>query len=188
MKSRIELALVALVCFGPVIGAYLLYYGGDPAELPRLANPERTLLEPPAALPTLSGSSDGSAAALADATWSLIYARTSPCGDRCLADLLRLRQVHFALGRDQGRVRRLFVIPGDGTQISQDPALGMAPPDDRVAALLEALESIGHAPGAEGRVYVVDPHGYLVMSYPPDPDQDGLRDDLKRLLSVSRIG
>jgi hypothetical protein len=56
------------------------------------------------------------------------------------------------------------------------------------AELLELLRSVGLPPGEEGRVYVADPHGNLVLSYPPDADREGMRDDLKRLLSVSRIG
>jgi hypothetical protein len=191
MKSRIELVLVALVCLGPVIGAYLLYYGGEPRELPRLVNTERTLLERPVALPPLPGrSAEGIVAdAVAGSKWSLIYARTSPCGDGCFADLARIRQVHAALGRDQSRIRRVFVGPGGESQVGRDFEIVVAPYDGEPAvALFEAFESAGHAPGAEGRIYVADPHGNLVMSYPPDPDQEGLRDDLKRLLSVSRIG
>lgn len=190
-RPKIELLLVALVTIGPVIGAYLLYYGVDTAELPRLANPERDLLEPPVPLPPLPGrSSHGDVEdALSGGTWSLVYARTTPCGDRCIADLVRLRQVHLALGRDESRVRRIYVGLGDAERVGADPDIVVADfAGPEGAALLDELERLGRAPGDDGRVYVADPHGNLVMSYPPSPEQEGLRDDLKRLLSVSRIG
>jgi hypothetical protein len=40
----------------------------------------------------------------------------------------------------------------------------------------------------EGRVYIVDPLGNLMMSYPSDAGPGDLYDDLRRLLRVSRIG
>ncbi|MBN1238683.1 MAG: hypothetical protein JXB36_09280 [Gammaproteobacteria bacterium] len=191
MKTKLQILLVALVCVGPVIGAYLLYYGGDLDELPILANPERRLLESPVELPSLPGRVEGAVVddLLSGPTWSLVYARTSPCGERCLGDLVRLRQVELALGRDLDRVQRIFIGPGDDSKAGRDPTIVTASFDGPAGAeLLAVLERVGHAPGADGRVYVVDPHGNLVMSYPPDPDQEGLLDDLERLLSVSRIG
>ena len=192
MKSRIQILLVALVCFGPVIGAYLLYYAGDLGDLPRLENPERRLLQTPAELPALPGrSAEGADDDLLSGTdWTLLYARTTPCGERCRQELIRLRQVHLALGRDQDRVRRVFVGPQIETvEAVQDPMFSTAGVADAAGAeLLGVLEQVGHPPGAEGRIYVVDPHGNLVMSYPPDADQEGLLEDLERLLSVSRIG
>ena len=38
------------------------------------------------------------------------------------------------------------------------------------------------------RIYVVDPLGNLMMSYPAGADPNGIRKDLARLLRVSRIG
>lgn len=191
MNSRIQILLVALVCFGPVIGAYLLYYTGDLSDLPRLENPERRLLQPPADLPALPGrSAEGADDDLLSGTdWTLLYVRTTPCEERCRQELIRLRQVHLALGRDQDRVRRVFVGPQAETVAVGDPAFStVGSTGEAGGELLDVLEQVGHPPGAEGRIYVVDPHGNLVMSYPPDADQEGLLDDLERLLSVSRIG
>lgn len=192
-RTAIQLLMVALVCIGPMVAAYVLYYGGNPAELPRLANTERQLLEPAVPLPPLSvhtASGDVIENAWAEPPlWSLLYARTSPCRDVCLAELVRLRQVHVSLNRDQSRVRRMYLGPGSEERVDDDPALVLGRLDDADGRrLLEKLESIGQPPGEDGRLYVVDPHGNLVLSYPPDPDQKGLHDDLKRLLSVSRIG
>lgn len=192
-RSLIQLLLVALVCIGPMIAAYVLYYSGQPADLPKLANEERQLLSPAVTLPPLSVRSAGGdvieSAWGQEPLWSLIYARTSPCDETCLTELVRLRQVHVSLNRDQSRVRRVYLGEGSDERVDDDPAIVLGRLDDADGRrLLELLESIGLPPGDAGRLYVVDPHGNLVLSYPANPDQEGLHDDLKRLLSVSRIG
>jgi hypothetical protein len=40
----------------------------------------------------------------------------------------------------------------------------------------------------QGRYFVVDPLGNIILSYPDSADQQRLLDDLERLLSVSRVG
>jgi hypothetical protein len=62
-------------------------------------------------------------------------------------------------------VRRLDEAPGSG-----------------VAAALGA-EKIG-----DGRVYVADPRGSVILSYPADVEQKELLRDLKRLLSGPATG
>ncbi len=37
----------------------------------------------------------------------------------------------------------------------------------------------------DGRVYVADPRGFVILSYPPDVEQKELLRDLKRLLAGS---
>jgi hypothetical protein len=38
------------------------------------------------------------------------------------------------------------------------------------------------------RIYLVDPLGNFMMSYPADADPTGMRKDLARLLRISQIG
>ena len=191
-RFKVELWLVALVCFLPVVAAYVLYYYGSPGELPRLANEERRLHEPAVPLPPVPGrtSQGGMVDDLwSQARWTLIYARTSPCDEACLRDLVRLYQVHASLGRDQDRVQRVYMGPG-GDPSSAEERVGAAGRLDSPGGerLLKLLDSLGEPPGSGGRIYVADPHGNLVLSYPPDAGQEGLRDDLERLLDVSQIG
>lgn len=192
MSSRLrpELLLLVLLCFGPFFAAWVLYFYGDPGELPRLANEERRLFEPAVALPPLPGrAADGEPVEnlWAPQTWSLVYARESACGETCIEALTRMNQVWASLGRDTTRVRRVVLLPGDAGAAGGGPG-AFAPLDGRGAApLRERLDALDAAPG-DGRIYVVDPHGNLVVSYPADAAQEGLRDDLKRLLNVSRIG
>src|SRR5690606_34207184 len=187
-RIRIEVLLRALACFAPVIAAYLLYYYGDLDELPHTQNDERQLVSPAVPLPAPPA---GAAAAEAGwgPKWSLLYVRKSPCGEPCREHLIRLAQVHAALGRDQNRVRRVYLGPDPEAVRSLDPTRAAdSLSGSSTDALLEALESGGTAADGDGRVYVIDPHGNLVLGYPPDAEQRGLLEDLERLLDVSRIG
>ncbi|MGB7216176.1 MAG: hypothetical protein WBE98_14160 [Gammaproteobacteria bacterium] len=190
-RFKLEPLLVALACLGPIVAAYLLYYYGDPSALPRMANEERTLLEPAVPLPPLDSGADredGEAAGWGP-RWSLIYVRTAPCDTTCVEDLARIAAVHIRLGRDQPRMRRIYIGPEPEPLAALDPMLAALPiGTPSYQAFADALVSAGVPPAEGGRLYVVDPHGNLVLSYPPRPDQEGLLKDLERLLDASRIG
>ena len=167
--------LVALVCFGPFAVALLIYYAA-PSLLPQLPG-SRELLEQPVPLPAQWRNADEAAGA-----WQLIYARMTPCEQQCAQQLGRLLQVQLALGRDQNRVRRVVWHVGslpdlgdrDLTRMSLDDAAGR----DIVAAL-------GAERMVDGRLYVADPRGEVILSYPADVEQKELLRDLKRLLAGS---
>lgn len=170
--------LVGAVCIGPFVLALLLFYGPwQPSPLPG----SRELLVPPVATPAgwLADTADGVQ------PWSLVYARTTACDERCVQDLERLRQVHAALGRDADRVQRVYLDGGDAPR-SADPALVQRRLDDGPgAAVARALDA---AQLRLGRVYIADPRGNLVASYPSDVDQKELLRDLKRLLAGAGAG
>jgi hypothetical protein len=48
--------------------------------------------------------------------------------------------------------------------------------------------SLAALPGGPDAIYVIDPHGNVVLRYPPDPDIRRLAKDLTRLLRASSIG
>lgn len=191
MKRRAwssPLVLIGFVTAAPFVLALLAYQGWfGSAPFPLLPNQDRELFTPPVALPdepleTLDGEILG--ADWARYRWSLIYARISPCEAQCAADLDRLQQVHAALGRDQDRVQRVF-LTGDPRESSRRQS-GL------VAGRLEPRSSLSMLLGPEriaaGRVFVVDPLGNLVSSYPPDADRRRILEDLERLLDVSKVG
>ncbi len=174
--------LVALAVFGPFVAALLLYYvPADLGWLPRLPG-TRELLEPPLAAPP--GWLDPAPAATGGRyRWFLIYAKMAPCDRPGAAALERLKQVHAALAGDADRVQRVYWYAGGGPDV---------PPDEDLS-----LRNIGDADGAStvralgadrligGRVFVADPRGLIVVSYPADVEQKELLRDLKRLLSAS---
>jgi hypothetical protein len=165
--------LVALVCLGPFAAALLIYYGPLRTWLPQLPG-DRELLAEPVPLPEEWRGGE--------APWQLIYARMSACEQQCVQHLGRLLQVQIALGRDQDRVQRALWHAGDLPELD-DPKLDVHALDD------ETGRSVAAALGVErlqvGRVYVADPRGSVILSYPPDVEQKELLRDLERLLTGS---
>lgn len=90
--------------------------------------------------------------------WQLLLTSPSHCEARCAWWQQQLGQVHKALGKEQPRVQ--------WQALSQQAGLG----------------AVG-----EG-VWIVDPHGNLVMRYSLQQAPQDLLRDLRRLLKVSRIG
>ena len=180
MRHKTVPWLVALVCVGPFAFATLLYYGPWSLDwLPQLPG-SRQLLATPVPLPP---------AWLGDLgppfRWSLIYARMTACEQQCAQHVDRLRQVQLALNRDQDRVQRLLLHTTVLPQLV-DPELISRPLDDTVGQGVAA--ALGPESLATGRVFVADPQGSVILSYPADVEQKELLRDLKRLLSASGKG
>jgi len=164
--------LVAAVCFGPFAAALFLYYGPfGQTWLPQLPG-SRELLAQPVAVPVQWQGGDG-------AQWQLIYARMAACEQQCAQHLARLQQVQVALGRDQDRVQRALWHVGDLPDF--DPKLVTHALDDDVGRGVVA--ALGAERLNDGRVFVANPRGLVIVSYPPDVEQKELLRDLKRLLT-----
>ena len=177
MKHRSStLWLVALVCLGPFAAALFIYYGPfGRSWLPQLPG-SRELLATPVPLPAEWHGAD------AAEPWQLIYARMTPCEQPCAQHLGRLLQVQLALGRDRDRVRRAVWHVGALPPL-EDPELIARPLDSAAGRGIAA--ALGAERLRDGRVYVADPRGEVILSYPPDVEQKELLRDLERLLSGS---
>jgi hypothetical protein len=166
--------LVAAVCFGPFAVALFLYYGPfGQTWLPQLPGSRELLAQPIAVPPEWH---DGAA------RWQLIYARMAPCEQQCAQHVARLQQVQVALGRDQDRVQRALWHVGDLPDLDDQELVAHALDDDVGRGVAEALDAERLK---SGRVFVANPRGLVVVSYPPDVEQKELLRDLKRLLTGS---
>ncbi|MGH8495078.1 MAG: hypothetical protein ACREVN_03010 [Gammaproteobacteria bacterium] len=162
----------------------IAYYG--PLDwAPRAAHGE--LIEPPVPLPPEAFATlfrNGMPTERLRNRWSFIYARIAPCSDECLAHLIRLYQVRLALPEDRRhRVQMVLLFGGPRPSLPADAGWTTARLDD--AAGNTIVELLGEQNIRDGRVYIADPLGNLVMSYPPDAAQKGMLEDLKRLLKLS---
>ena len=128
--------------------------------------------------------------------WVLVYFSSSQCGEACERNLYKMRQVRLAQGKDADRILRVFLVIDTHTLDRLRPKLAQYPgmqvitgPAENVKTLAQqfALPAGSPLDGLE-RIYVVDPLGNLMMSYPAGADASGVRKDLVRLLKVSQIG
>jgi hypothetical protein len=175
--------LVALAVFGPFVAALVLYYvPADLGWLPSLPG-SRELLGPPLAVPPAWLEAPPPSAAGGRYRWFLIYAKMTACDRPCAAVLERLKQVHAALASDADRVQRVYWYAGAVPDVPADRDLSLRNIGDEAGA--STVRALGVERLMGGRVYVADPRGLVVVSYPADVEQKELLRDLKRLLSAS---
>jgi hypothetical protein len=192
--SRRPMVVLALLFVVPLAIAFILYYGADwrPAtstEHGDLISPARPL--PEIALPTADGSA-GSPKFLLE-RWSLVFVGDGRCLDRCRAALADMQRAREMLGKDISRVQSVFLATGQccDTQLPMTyPNLVVARADGENAGPMMALfPTYNEVPVVDaGRIYIVDPLGNLMMSYPSDATGIGMYEDLKKLLKLSHIG
>jgi hypothetical protein len=182
-RARRTLALLALICVAPVLASYVAYYWLRPDARTNYGQ----LLDAMHA-PEIAGARlDGSQFRLPEleGRWVLIVAEPGACDAGCVRRLYATRQARTMQNREQDRVARLLLLPEGAPAPGPDlltaqPGLIVVRGNPRQWSAL---------PGAtQGAVSIVDPHGNLVLAYPPSPDIRGLAKDLERLLRASRIG
>ena len=128
--------------------------------------------------------------------WTLVAFGTAECLTPCERNLYKMRQVIEAQGKEANRLQSVMVATDARAldwiryAIKDYPNTRViAGPADNVAKLARQFALPAGGPlDSLNRIYLVDPLGNFMMSYPADADPSGMRRDLVRLLKVSRIG
>ena len=193
-RRRLQLVLLALVFFGPLAVAFWMYYSGSwqpqgRTNVGELLQPGRQL--PEASLQTPSGTP--TAPDFLRGKWSLVYVGEGACDARCRQALDDMSRVRLALDRDAERVQRVFLYESSccDTTLLEGNQKGFVAAwlDEKAGAPLRAQFPADSGPVAQsGRVWLVDPHGNLVMRYTTPLDKRGVVKDMEKLLKLSHIG
>jgi cytochrome oxidase Cu insertion factor (SCO1/SenC/PrrC family) len=185
-SGRIKLLAMAVFFAVPVLAGYVAYFFDF---IPRGSGNYGTLIATrPLTDATLQGA-DGRPFKVSElrGKWLLVQFDSGACDAYCERKLYFMRQVRKALGRDTGRVERVWILTDDlvpnarlleafeGTRLASAAASGFA------AEFPADVSRTDH-------IYVVDPLGNLMMRFPRDPDPSKMLKDLQRLLKLSGIG
>ncbi|MDX1487470.1 MAG: SCO family protein, partial [Acidiferrobacterales bacterium] len=195
-KNRLILILLALVLVLPMGLAYVLYaVGWRPSSTGNhgdLVVPARVITDV-----RLRTRDDGEFLVKdVYGKWTFVYFGPAECVGECERSLYKMRQVRLAQGRHADRVERLFIVlgkqPADALARAVKDYPGMVVVTgsrENIAVLARQFALPAGTPlDGLGRIYLMDPAGRLMMSYPADADPSGMRKDLARLLKVSQIG
>lgn len=195
-RSRSQIWVLLAVFFAPLIIAFVLYYGVE-GWRPSGQTNHGELVQPPQMLPDAdlaSGAAPPLAASVFKGKWTLVYIGSGDCDARCREALTLMRQSRLALNDDLPRVQRVFLV----TDACCDQNYLQSEHEGLLIGLLEGeagtqYREVFQAALAEpieqaGRIYIVDPLGNLMMSYPRESEPKGLLVDMKKLLKLSHIG
>jgi cytochrome oxidase Cu insertion factor (SCO1/SenC/PrrC family) len=194
-NPKLVLLVIVLLFFGPLLLAIAMrsdWWDFKPSEFSNRG----TLVQPPVEVdmelleiqypePAVRNKSGGK--------WTVLYPLSGACDRACRIDVSSLRQVHTATGRNRDRVAVLLVaqqeVPAaalvDLVNIYPEFIIG-ADKTGMLAALLPALTSDPTvARFGDGRAFLLDPPGNIILGYATGFDPDHINKDLKRLLTWS---
>lgn len=128
--------------------------------------------------------------------WTLLYFGSAQCLTPCRDNLYKMRQLRLAQGSNASRVQRVFVVTDPAALDTLRRTLVDYPGMKVLRGSADAVRELaaqftvpaGGAFDGLDRVYVVDPLGNFMMSYPADADPVRMNKDLHLLLRASHIG
>jgi hypothetical protein len=188
-RNRWQLLLIALLFLLPFAAAVVLRFGGW--EPPRTRN-HGELLAPPLPMAAVTATrADGSDWTFenVEREWSLLLRLPRDCAEPCRERLAVLPRVREAMGRHAGKLHLFALVDATGDMPHESVLLAAGDDPaarhrfDPMALAGELPAALRQPPAAElPELWLVDPHGYLVMHYPAGFDPNGLRKDLARLV------
>lgn len=183
--GRVQLFLLALVFFGPLILATWMYLSGKGFQ-PEGRTNHGELLEP---LVNVGERLPGAEIhEHNEGHWLLVYSNTALCDEGCKYSLVTLRQSRLMLGREMDRLRRVFLhgdTPPDTVFLENEHSGLITLQDNDLSSLLNSQKPPELAAGG---YFLIDPLGNLVMYFRPDIDPSDMVEDIDHLLELSRIG
>jgi hypothetical protein len=172
-RKRIGLVLILLLFAAPIVTAYVLNaLGWRPSGHRNYG----TMIEPPQDLTQARFMlDDGKALAWKDEDWSwtLIALPGPGCAAKCLERIDELRRARLTLNQNAYRVR---VVVLDANV--PDSAIESMKPVERARDADEKLSKYRPAASDDISAVRVDPHGFLILSYPSGYDGNLLKKDL----------
>ncbi len=190
--GRWKMFLLLALCAAPVVASYFTFYVVKPhgSAYGELVTPTAEI---PADLPLTDLQGRAVQAESLKGQWLLVAVQPAACGAACERQLYVQRQLREMLGKERGRVDKLWLIPQDAAPAALRPELLAAVsqrgvevqvlqvPRDRLEAWLKP------APGQSlaDHFYVVDPMGRWMLRAPGDPDPKKFKADLDKLLRAS---
>ncbi|EIK97571.1 hypothetical protein PMM47T1_07291 [Pseudomonas sp. M47T1] len=177
-KGRLQLLLILLVTVGPMVLATFMYKLNFWVPEGRSYHGELIA----------NGQSRADLGVQADEKrWQMLVTTPGECAADCQQLVYLARQIQIGLGRDASRASHALAGPGPQSaeyeaRLSREyPRLQRYPLAlDKYATMVEGK------PGPH--LWIVDPHGNLVLRYGTGGDGKDLLNDLRQLLKLSNIG
>jgi len=125
-------------------------------------------------------------ASTASGHWQLLVSAPQGCAENCRQLLYLARQINIGLGREADRAGHALALSGSLPAELQVQLREAYPQLQRTTLDVDAYRRNGWP--NEPQLWLVDPHGNLVLRYADPAQGKGVLEDLRRLLKLSRIG
>ena len=186
-RQRLVLVGVFALFFIPVLSAWVLRHN---PPLVRTVN-QGILLESPRAIAAAGLQVQHTPypqLPLLEEAWSVITVAGPACDDACTENLYATRQARASVNKDYGRVRRILVMTQAISTEDLEPITAAHPDLTVVVAPQNWLEAFTRDISHRTNTFVVDPRGFLFITYPLPTQPADIFKDLKRLLKISAVG
>ncbi|MFN2327441.1 MAG: hypothetical protein ABR612_00855 [Chromatocurvus sp.] len=209
-NGRLILLLIAGIPVTMILAASWLWYfvvEGDIDVVGTLGTANQgALVQPPRDLAAFDATDDMGATLafpVSNPKWTLLVPQAGEtCSEACEERLYLTRQIHIAMGKEMNRIRRAFIAEAAMPEISLTvPALSDDKPvpegfDAYLRREHPGLTAVTTTPAALQQLfpeladnpetwYLVDPAGWIMMSYSPEISYKDVISDLKFLLKNS---
>ncbi|WP_271409964.1 hypothetical protein [Pseudomonas sp. Q1-7] len=178
-RGRIQLLLILMVVIGPMLLATAMYKFNF--WVPEGRSYHGALIGNGQTLADL-----GVQDATQSETWTLLVTAPAGCLEDCQQLVYAARQIHIGLGREASRATHALAT----TEVSADYAARLQQEYPQLkrhgldaAAYEKATDNLGGA-----QLWIVDPHGNLVLRYDGSAKGKQILNDLRHLLKLSNIG
>ena len=192
-QSRKRWMLIALMALflSPVVAAWLWK--------PDAFRNRGDLIDPPRPLTNVQMiAPDGSSVDLNTffGRWTYLFFVDADCNDSCEQLSDAIERVRLSQGKNNKRIR-LIVVTLNPDSLPSLSEIRVAMPQTVVLALelskrerflSQFISQTGALTQQPSKIFLVDPLGNLMMSYPVQSEATDLRKDISRLLRASRIG
>ncbi len=165
---------LAFLFFVPLLAAVVLYFY-FPQWIPEGKTNYGTLVSPARPAPEFAHALKG--------RWTYVYLAGDVCAEECQKKLVQIRQVRLALNEKRARVQYALLT---SAPVALGNELKPAHPDLLVLAGGQAQAFF--TPTDADALYLLDPLGNWLMTYPAVAESRGIFKDIKKLLKLSQIG
>lgn len=190
-KGRLVVLSMTIFFLVPIIVVILMYkFNWKPSagySLGELVTPAR-LIQMPAELK--NSDNQPVTTELWKDKWSLVYI-AEKCEQVCENKLHDIRQIHVSLYKEAPRAQRVFItLQNDVAKYKEmyPELLLINQPNSNIINLSQQFNIANEDAIQSNRVYLVDPLGHIMMSYPATTPPANIRKDIGQLLRYSWAG
>ncbi len=191
-RQQVTLVAIFALFLAPLLLVLMMrssWWGYQPTELRNYG----LLVQPPVPLPAGPLQQEGNRF---NGNWLLLYVVAGNCDRGCIDDIVAMRQIHRALGR-QGKYLSIVILHENKADsalqsklesIYQELNFIAEAPAETLATLAQISTDLSPEKDSPSgiRTYVADPLGNVILAYRVGANPGNINKDLKRLLNWSK--